>query len=321
MNLYKRSLFASIAFSIAIVAACGDEHQNEVFLSEEVVNGHSLVEPEILYNYQFIGNDANGYIQVPDDFESFPAAATLYDDHFIYAAPDRSTILTFNLYSEASNLKAGTEKLIKLLQLDESDVEVTPVNINGLNGNQLYINYKNSGLQYYTYLLEGTHELRQITIELYGGNTELRETIISSYSEKKYGNAKPTMTIAEETKAKETSLTIASTIEFNDNSDWEAAVLSPELDLSEVAQNFVSFKIRGDFNEGDVFFVSIEEMKNVDYFGNCDAVVQKDAEGTYIAGMIDSETNFNRDILYHFSMTNMSNMESAQPAYAYFTIQ
>lgn len=319
MIKFKYSPFlVSIIIGSMLLTACSDSKEHEATLNPVSASAQDVSEPDILIDYQFVGNDSYGYMQIPEDFERFVTATNMNDDTFIFASPDEKLIVSFELYSKAATLKNATKKIADGLNGNGEDVEVSPVEINGLQGSMISKTWADEDYHIYVYILQGKQELRYISIEYEGKQDDVRDNIVKSYMEQRYAYAEPTPTNLEVTKSGLSNLTETLSIFLND-SDLNASVFTKELDITEIATDMIAFKLYGDFKEGQEYFVSLEDPESTEFFGNFETKPKKGNEGTYLEGTILSENKFTPDIMYHIATINLKSMDVPND-YAYFMI-
>ena len=319
MMKFKYSPFlASLIIGSMFLTACSDSKEHEATLDQVSASAQDVSEPNILIDYQFVGNDSYGYMQIPEDFKRFITATNRNDDTFIFASPDEKMIVSFELYSKAATLKNASKKIADDLNGNGEGVEVSPIEINGMQGSMISKTLVDEDYHIYVYILQGKQELRYISIEFEGNQEDVRDNIVNSYMEQRYAYAEPTPTNLEVTKSGLSNLTETMSIFLND-SDLNASVFTKELDITEIATDMIAFKLYGDFKEGQEYFVSVEDPESAEFFGNFETTPKKDNEGTYLEGTILSENKFTPNIMYHIATINLKSM-AVPNDYAYFMI-
>lgn len=197
---YRKIMFAStFILSIALLTGCvgtekeAPEKEETPVIQKETTEKEepAVIEEkkvEVIEGFKQIGNDLNGYIQVPEEFLTFKEIDNPTSPATQYASEDQSFIVTYLTIDETLSFEEAVQSLKDSMGMGGPEFKETKVTAAGLEGIELYQEFDEEGFegyQFHVYVLKGKKANRYIAIEYYGDGTEIKDQILNSYLEEK----------------------------------------------------------------------------------------------------------------------------------------
>lgn len=319
---------ASLVLSVVVLTACND-NTNDRASSEQTAAERlksaalSNKSMELYEGFKFVGNNDSGFLQVPADFKRFVEMVTNSESSLAYSQRDGMMKVSFQAL-QSPDLEAEVESTLKAMQEkkeadEQSTVVVEDIEVAGLNGKVIHKQYfsKYADMDYHVYMiyLNGKYSMKTISIEFEGDQHELKDKILSSYSEDSYAVVSNDTAEMYDDAAHGNGEVLA-TYE-SDDLKLKAGILSTNLQITKFEENNITLKMMGDFNEKDDYFVTLVKGDTLDYMGGSYVKAKTDAEGSYLlADITTSGQVFITDVQYRITVSNTNDFDA--PSVDYF---